>query len=97
MNRTFVLRGPKRLWRRRGWSLRWEAIADETRRAFSVALPVIIVGAAGISAATISLVSDRPGLAAVAGTVGLFAAAAVAEAFPLPIEGVALCIFASYS
>ncbi len=88
MNRTAVVRRPRRVFRERAWP--FGADSPETFRVLPVALPVILVGAGGIAAATISIFSDRPDLAAVAGTLGLLGAAAVAEAFPLPIEGVSV-------
>jgi signal transduction histidine kinase len=70
--------------------LRWSPLAvnSETARALPVVVPVGIVGAACIVTAIVSLVLDPPGLGTLVGAAGLLAAAAVAEAFPLPIEGV---------
>jgi len=60
----------------------------ETVRALPIVVPVALVGAACIVSAIVSLVLDPPGLGTLAGVTGLLAAATVAEAFPLPIEGV---------
>ena len=60
----------------------------ETARALPVVIPVGIIGTVGIVTAIVSLVLDPPGWATLAGVAGLLAAATVAEAFPLPIEGV---------
>jgi signal transduction histidine kinase len=59
-----------------------------TARVLPVALPVIAVGAAGVGAAAAALVREPPGTAVLLGAAGLLAASVVAEAFPLPIEGV---------
>ncbi|HEV8687884.1 MAG TPA: HAMP domain-containing sensor histidine kinase [Gaiellaceae bacterium] len=62
--------------------------AGETAQALPVALPVIVVGAVTTGAAVAALVRELPATAALLGAAGLLAAAVVAEAFPLPIEGV---------
>jgi signal transduction histidine kinase len=51
-------------------------------------VPVGIAGLVGIAAAIVALAVDPPAWQVVAGVGGLLAAATVAEAFPLPIEGV---------
>jgi signal transduction histidine kinase len=61
---------------------------SETVRALPVVVPVGLLGAICIIAATVSLATDPPGLRVAAGVLGLLAAATLAEAFPLPIEGV---------
>jgi signal transduction histidine kinase len=63
-------------------------MTSETARALPDDVPVGLVGAACIVSAIVSLVLDPPGLGTLAGVVGLLAAATIAEAFPLPIEGV---------
>jgi len=60
----------------------------DTTRALPVVVPVGIIGALGTLAAIVELVGDPPGWTALAGILGLLAAATAAEAFPLPIEGV---------
>ena len=60
----------------------------DTTRALPVVVPVGIIGALGTLAAIAELVGDPPGWTALAGILGLLAAATAAEAFPLPIEGV---------
>src|SRR6266536_3658053 len=69
---------------------RWSPLAmtAETARALPVVIPVGIIGTVGIVTAIVSLALDPPGWATLAGVAGLLAAATVAEAFPLPIEGV---------
>jgi signal transduction histidine kinase len=63
-------------------------VAGKTAHVLPVLVPVVAVGALGITAATVSLATDAPSPAVLAGALGLVAAAALAEAFPLPIEGV---------
>jgi len=60
----------------------------DTTRALPVVVPVGIIGALGTLAAIAELVGDPPSWTALAGILGLLAAATAAEAFPLPIEGV---------
>jgi signal transduction histidine kinase len=69
---------------------RWSPLAmtGETVRALPVVVPVAIVGIVGIVAALVDLVAHPPALSVLAGVAGLLVAATVAEAFPLPIEGV---------
>jgi signal transduction histidine kinase len=62
----------------------------ERSRILPVALPVIALGAQGIGAAIAALWGNPPSGTALLGTAGLLAAAIVAEAFPLPIEGVSV-------
>jgi signal transduction histidine kinase len=73
--------------RRRRWSS--EFLQGETRRTLPIVLPVAGVGAFAAAAAIHSLVVDWPGGSTIAGVAGLLVAATLAEAFPLPIEGVA--------
>lgn len=54
-----------------------------------VALPVSVAGLALFGTAMYAFVSGNPGLPMIAGTLALLAAAVFAEAFPVPIEGVA--------
>jgi signal transduction histidine kinase len=63
-------------------------MTGEAARALPVVLPVAIVGTVGIVAAIVDLIADPPALSVLAGVAGLLVAATVAEAFPLPIEGV---------
>jgi signal transduction histidine kinase len=79
-----------RNWRGRPTRHRWSPLAmkAETVRALPVVVPVAAIGAIAIVAAVVQLVLDPPALGVLAGVAGLLAAATVAEAFPLPIEGV---------
>jgi signal transduction histidine kinase len=83
-------RAGARNWLGRPTRQRWSPLSlkAETARALPIVVPVGIVGGAGIVAAIVNLVTDPPGFGVLAGVAGLLAAAAVAEAFPLPIEGV---------
>src|SRR5436190_2269406 len=69
---------------------RWagDFIPAETRRTLPVVLPVAAAGAFASAAAIYSLVVDTPSGATLAGVAGLLVASTLAEAFPLPIEGV---------
>jgi signal transduction histidine kinase len=60
----------------------------ETLRVLPVLVPVTALGAAVVGAAAWALSTDPPSNGALAGGLGLLAAAILAEAFPLPIEGV---------
>ena len=71
---------------RRRWSR--ELLRAETRRTLPIVLPVAGAGAFAAVAAIYSLTVDWPGGSALAGVAGLFVGATLAEAFPLPIEGV---------
>jgi signal transduction histidine kinase len=66
------------------------AMHPETRRALPVIVPVAIAAGVTIVLAFVSIASDERGWDAVAGIGVLLAAAVVAEAFPVPIEGVAV-------
>jgi signal transduction histidine kinase len=79
-----------RNWRGRPTRHRWSPLSmkSETTRALPVVVPVWILGTIGIVAALASLISDPPSGGELAGVAGLLVAATVAEAFPLPIEGV---------
>jgi signal transduction histidine kinase len=79
-----------RNWRGRPARHRWSSLSmkAETRQALLVVVPVGILGTIGIVAAVVSLVTDPLSLGDLAGVTGLLVAATVAEAFPLPIEGV---------
>jgi signal transduction histidine kinase len=76
-------------WRNRP-RFRWSPLElrEDTARTLPVIIPVVILGAIGIVAAVASLIADPPGTATFVGVAGLLAAATLAEAFPLPIEGV---------
>ena len=76
-------------WRSRP-RFRWSPleIRKDTARSLPVIVPVVILGAIGIVAAVTSLILDPPGTSTLVGVAGLLAAATLAEAFPLPIEGV---------
>ena len=69
---------------------RWSPISirAETARSLPIVFPVAITGAAGVLASIIALATDPPPASTFAGLAGLLAAATIAEAFPLPIEGV---------
>ena len=69
---------------------RWSSnlLAAETKRTLPVVLPVAGAGAFASAAAIHSLAVDWPGWSTIAGLGGLLVAATLAEAFPLPIEGV---------
>ena len=73
--------------RRRRWSS--DFLPAETRRTLPIVLPVAGAGAFAVAAAIHALVVDWPGGSTLAGVAGLLVAATLAEAFPLPIEGVA--------
>jgi signal transduction histidine kinase len=79
-----------RNWRGRPTRHRWSSLSmkAETTRALPVVVPVGVLGTIGIVAAVVSLITDPPSGAELAGVAGLLAAATIAEAFPLPIEGV---------
>ena len=79
-----------RIGRRRPSRPRWSAatLKAETKRALPVVVPVGTLGAVLLAAALVDVVGDPPGLSILAGVAGLLVAATVAEAFPLPIEGV---------
>jgi signal transduction histidine kinase len=81
------LRRFRSLPRRRRWSS--EFLQGETRRTLPIVVPVAGAGAFASAAAIHSLVVDWPGGSTIAGVAGLLVAATLAEAFPLPIEGVA--------
>jgi signal transduction histidine kinase len=83
-------RAGARNWLGRPTRQRWSPLSlkAETARALPIVVPVGIVGAIGVAAAIANLAADPPGFGVLAGVAGLLGAAAVAEAFPLPIEGV---------
>ena len=74
------------LHRRSLW--RTDFLPAETRRTWPVVLPVAALGAAATTAAVMALASDWPKGSTLAGVAGLLVASVLAEAFPLPIEGV---------
>ena len=83
--RTFGSRG----WSARLGSRRWAGVVPpETRLTLPVVIPVAALGAAGTIAASVALVADRLPASTFAGVAALLVASTLAEAFPLPIEGV---------
>jgi signal transduction histidine kinase len=75
-------------WRRRG-SPR-EHFSQETLRTLPVFAPVLAVGSAVTAAAVRTLVTSNPEASLLVGAATLLAAAVIAEAFPVRIEGVAV-------
>jgi hypothetical protein len=77
-------------WRQRRPRHRWSPLAlkGETGRALPVVIPVAVAGTIGIVAAMADLIADPPPPSVLAGVAALLLAATVAEAFPLPVEGV---------
>src|SRR5690349_12974279 len=73
--------------RRQRWSS--DFLRAETRRTLPIVVPVAGVGAFAAAAAVHALAVDWPGWSTIAGVAGLLVASTLAEAFPLPIEGVA--------
>jgi signal transduction histidine kinase len=69
---------------------RWSSalLPAEAKRTLPIVLPVAGVGAFAAVAAIHALAVDWPGGSTIAGVAGLLVAATLAEAFPLPIEGV---------
>ena len=80
------------LHRRSLW--RTDFLPAETRRTWPVVLPVAALGAAATTAAVMALASDWPKGSTLAGVAGLLVASVLAEAFPLPIEGVTVSTLA---
>src|SRR5438034_8159164 len=72
--------------RRPRWS--GDFLRAETRRALPIVLPVAAAAAFAVAASIHALAVDRPSGSTLAGVAGLLVAATLAEAFPLPIEGV---------
>jgi signal transduction histidine kinase len=64
-------------------------LAPDTAQVLPVLGPVVAAGFAAAVAAAVSYASSGPAVEQVAGPLVLLAAAAAAEAFPVPIEGVA--------
>jgi diguanylate cyclase (GGDEF)-like protein len=62
------------------------AAETDSRRLVPLLAPVITAGAATLAAAVATVVADRPSSATIAGVLLLLAAAALAEAYPVPIE-----------
>jgi signal transduction histidine kinase len=75
--------------RKKGVHLPQVRLGDDTRRALPVVIAVVIAGTIGLGLAIASVVSNGLGWGDVAGAGVLLAAATLAEAFPVPIEGVA--------
>jgi signal transduction histidine kinase len=65
-----------------------EFLPAETRRTLPVVLPVAAAGAFAAVAAMHAFAVDWPSWSTLAGIAGLLVASTLAEAFPLPIEGV---------
>src|ERR1043166_8971789 len=65
-----------------------DVLPEETRRTWPVVLPVAAAGAAIATAAVLALVRAEPSASTLAGVAGLLFASLLAEAFPLPLEGV---------
>src|SRR5688572_30524018 len=63
--------------------------ASETARALPVLLPVAAVGAVVTVAAVLDFATSEPSAGVLAGVLALLVATAIAEALPVPIEGVA--------
>ena len=64
-------------------------LSPDTARVLPVLGPVTLAGAAATVAAVVSFVASGPDAETIVGSLALLVAAAVAEAFPVPIEGVA--------
>jgi signal transduction histidine kinase len=75
---------------RRHLGLQLGALRPETRRALPVIVPVTLAGAVALVVAVALLASSDRGWSDFAGMAVLLGAAALAEAFPVPIEGVAV-------
>jgi signal transduction histidine kinase len=91
LSNHFPVRAPARV---RGLSLLRVRLDDSSRLALPVWLPVGFVAGIGLGAAIASLAAGDLGWRDLVGIAVLLAAAALAEAFPVPIEGIA---FASTS
>jgi signal transduction histidine kinase len=76
----------RRLPRPRRWSS--DFLPVETKLTLPIVVPVAGLGAFAVVAAIHALVVDWPGGSTMAGVAGLLVASTLAEAFPLPIEGV---------
>jgi signal transduction histidine kinase len=63
-------------------------VNPETARVLPVVGPVAAIGTALAALAVVTFAAERPSAEVVAGVLVLFAASALAEAFPVPIEGV---------
>jgi signal transduction histidine kinase len=64
-------------------------VSSDLRRVLPALLPVTLAGAGLVIAAAVSFALDHPSMHTIAGVVALLAASITAEAFPVPIEGVA--------
>ncbi len=62
--------------------------ASEIRRVLPVLLPVVIAGVAVAIPAVVSFAASEPSLRILAGVLALAAATTIAEAFPVPVQGV---------
>src|SRR5919198_889167 len=64
-------------------------VPPDVRPLLPVLLPVCVAGAALVAAAAVSFVLEHPSASTIAGVLAVLAASITAEAFPVPIEGVA--------
>ena len=87
LSNHFPVRAPARI---RGLSLLRVRLDDSSRLALPVWLPVGLAAAVGLGLAIASLAAGDLGWRSFVGIAVLLAAAALAEAFPIPIEGVAV-------
>jgi signal transduction histidine kinase len=72
----------------RGSLWRSDILPMETRQTWAVVLPVAAAGAAATTAAVLAWAADWPSGSTLAGVAGLLVASLLAEAVPLPLEGV---------
>jgi len=72
----------------RGSMWRSDILPVETRQTWPVVLPVAAAGAAATTAAVLAWAADWPSGSTLAGVAGLLVASLLAEAVPLPLEGV---------
>jgi signal transduction histidine kinase len=75
---------------RRGLRFQLNSLRPETRRALPVIVPVTVAGGVALVVALSSLATSDLTWSEVAGMAVLLGAAVLAEAFPVPIEGVAV-------
>ena len=87
LSNHFSVRAPAQ---KKGLQLPHVRLRDDSRRALPVVVVVALAGAVGVGFAVWSLASSQRGWDDVAGIAVLLTAAAVAEAFPVPIEGMAV-------
>jgi signal transduction histidine kinase len=87
LSNHFSVRAPAQ---KKGLQLPHVRLRDDSRHALPVVVVVALAGAVGVGFAVWSLASSSRGWDDVAGIAVLLIAAAVAEAFPVPIEGMAV-------